>query len=122
MKRKRQNQFGDGHIENIVTTYQHRNEQDRYSRRVSYRDRREGLQLKCLAVRQEDGEIDLAATHAELVRIEGDITKATAKHNAFLKELGLPLLPSPPSTERKRCTGPVGGGRATGIQPSPRTA
>ena len=38
-------------------------------------------------------EIDLAATHAELVRIEGKIRRATPKHNEFLKELGLPLLP-----------------------------
>ena len=38
-------------------------------------------------------EIDLAATHSELVRIEGKIRRATAKHNKFLQELGLPLLP-----------------------------
>ncbi len=35
-----------------------------------------------------------AATHADLVRIEADIQKATLKHNEFLKELGKPLLPS----------------------------
>ncbi len=39
-------------------------------------------------------EIDLAATHASLVDIEQAIRQATAQHNAFLKELGLPLLPS----------------------------
>ncbi|OYV30131.1 MAG: restriction endonuclease subunit M, partial [Thiomonas sp. 20-64-9] len=39
-------------------------------------------------------EIDLAATHAGLVDIEQSIRQATAQHNAFLKELGLPLLPS----------------------------
>ena len=36
----------------------------------------------------------LAATHAQLVRIEDEIRRATAKHNEFLSELGLPLLPS----------------------------
>ena len=36
----------------------------------------------------------MSAAHAELVRAEGEIAKATAKHNEFLKELGLPLLPS----------------------------
>ena len=41
----------------------------------------------------EEAEVDLAATHVELVRIEGEVAKATAKHNEFLKELGLPLLP-----------------------------
>ncbi len=38
-------------------------------------------------------EIDLEATNAELVEIEGAIQTAAAKHNAFLKEVGLPLLP-----------------------------
>jgi len=38
-------------------------------------------------------EIDLAATHADLVGIETAIQAATRKHNEFLKELGLPELP-----------------------------
>lgn len=38
-------------------------------------------------------EIDLTATHDELVEIEKSIQTATAKHNAFLIELGLPPLP-----------------------------
>jgi type I restriction enzyme M protein len=45
------------------------------------------------AVREE--EIDLAATHGELKEIEETIQNATAKHNGFLKDLGLPALPSP---------------------------
>ena len=40
-----------------------------------------------------DEEIDLAANHAKLMDIEEEIKAATAKHNEFLKELGLPLLP-----------------------------
>jgi type I restriction enzyme M protein len=39
-------------------------------------------------------EIDLGAVNAELVSLEKDTTEATEKHNAFLEELGLPLLPS----------------------------
>lgn len=42
---------------------------------------------------QEEVEIDLAKTHAELVKAEFAVRQATAKHNEFLKELGLPLLP-----------------------------
>lgn len=42
---------------------------------------------------EAEQEIDLAATHRELVDIEEAIRKATAKHNKFLKELGLPPLP-----------------------------
>jgi type I restriction enzyme M protein len=38
-------------------------------------------------------EIVLKDTHRELVAIEKEIEKATKKHNAFLKELGLPPLP-----------------------------
>ena len=34
------------------------------------------------------------ATHADMVRIEDDIQKATLKHNEFLKELGKRLLPT----------------------------
>ena len=56
-------------------------------------DRGERLQPEHLALRQHrrggGEEIDLAATHAELVRIiDGDIREATARHNGFLKELG----------------------------------
>ena len=38
-------------------------------------------------------EIDLSATHRELVGIEQTIEKATARHNDFLRELGLSPLP-----------------------------
>ena len=38
-------------------------------------------------------EIVLEDTHANLVRIQETIRKATLKHNEFLKELGKPLLP-----------------------------
>ena len=39
-------------------------------------------------------EIDLAATHEELVSIEKHILEATIKHNEFLKVLGLAPLPT----------------------------
>ena len=39
--------------------------------------------------------VDLAVTHTELVEIEKQIQESTAKHNAFLKELGLSPLPAP---------------------------
>lgn len=38
-------------------------------------------------------EVDLAATHLELVEIEKAIRTATTKHNGFLTELGLFPLP-----------------------------
>ena len=42
---------------------------------------------------EQDEEIDLKSTHKELVKVSNAILKATAKHNEFLKELGLPPLP-----------------------------
>ena len=98
VKGKRQNQLTDQHIEDIVTAYKHRKEQDRYARRVSMKEIAENdytLNIsRYVSTELEEGEVDLAVTHAELVRIEGEIAKAKAKHNEFLKELGLPLLPS----------------------------
>ena len=44
---------------------------------------------------QPEPEIDLADVHQDLVSIQDDIQAAAAKHNAFLKELGLPPLPGP---------------------------
>jgi type I restriction enzyme M protein len=98
VKGKRQNQLTDAQIANIVTTYQYRKEQDRYARRVSMKEIAEkdyNLNIsRYVSTAQEEAGVDLAATHSELVKIEGEIFKATAKHNEFLKELGLPLLPS----------------------------
>ena len=38
-------------------------------------------------------EVDLNAVHQQLVLIEKDIAAAKDKHNGFLRELGLKLLP-----------------------------
>ncbi len=38
-------------------------------------------------------EIKLQETHEDLIDIQKAIQTATAKHNEFLKELGLPQLP-----------------------------
>ena len=87
----------DGHIDNIVTTYQYRKEQERYARRVPMGEiatNDYNLNIsRYVSTAQEETKVDLAATHAKLVSIESDIRTATAKHNEFLRELGLPLLP-----------------------------
>jgi type I restriction enzyme M protein len=97
-KGKRQNVLLPEHIEKIVETYQHRREEPRYSKRVSMeRIAQEGYNLnisRYISTAVQEPEIDLAATHRELVRIDGAIREATTKHNQFLKELGLPLLPN----------------------------
>ena len=105
VKGKRQNQLGDGengtpdHIGKIISTYQFRTEEDRYSRRVSMeRIAEEGYNLnisRYISTAVAEEEIDLGATQKELVEIENQIREATSRHNAFLKELGLTKLPGP---------------------------
>jgi type I restriction enzyme M protein len=96
-KGKRQNFLTDSHIEKIVSTYQHRREEDRYSKCVSMdRIAEEGYNLnisRYISTAQAEKEIDLEATHRSLMEIETKIRGATQKHNAFLRELNLPLLP-----------------------------
>jgi type I restriction enzyme M protein len=96
-KDKRQNRLEDEHIQHIVGTYQHRTEQERYSRRVTMKEIAENdynLNVsRYVSTAEAEVEIDLVAVHKELVGIEEEIVRATAKHNGFLKELGLAELP-----------------------------
>jgi type I restriction enzyme M protein len=97
VKGKRQNQLTEEHIARIIETYKHRSEQDRYARRVTMTEIAENeynLNIsRYVSTAQDEAEVDLVATHADLVKIEGDIQRAKAKHNEFLRALGLPLLP-----------------------------
>ena len=96
-KGKRQNQLSDAHIAKIIDTYKNRTEEARYSRRVEMSEiEKNDFNLnisRYISTAVVEAEIDLAATHAELVKIESDIATAKAKHNAFLVELGLKPLP-----------------------------
>ena len=96
-KGKRQNQLSEAHIAKIIDTYQHRKVEDRYSRRVEMAEiEKNDFNLnisRYISTAVADAEIDLSATHAELVKIENDIAEAKAKHNEFLIELGLKPLP-----------------------------
>lgn len=96
-KGKRQNLLSDAHIEKIVSTYQHRREEERYAARISMaRIEQEGWNLnisRYISTAVAEDEIDLAANHQRLLDIETSIRAATEKHNAFLLELGLPGLP-----------------------------
>ena len=47
-------------------------------------------------------QIDLATTHDALTKIEHAIHTATARHNEFLKELGVPLLPDAASSSPRK--------------------
>jgi type I restriction enzyme M protein len=96
-KGKRQNVLLDEHIQKIVSTYQYRKAEDRYAQRVEMKeiaanDYNLNISRYISTARQEQ-EIDLKATHAELLALDKKIKSATARHNKFLKELGLPPLP-----------------------------
>jgi type I restriction enzyme M protein len=98
VKGKRQNQLTEAHIAKIIATYQFRKEEPRYSRRVSMDEIAKNefnLNIsRYISTAVGEKEISLEKTHGELVEIEKAIQAAAAKHNKFLKELGLPLLPS----------------------------
>jgi len=97
-KGKKQNQLKPGHIEKIIDAYRNRSEEPRYSRRVPMAEigmNDYNLNIsRYISTAVAEEEIDLQATNQELVAIEKDIQTARDKHNAFLKELGLPLLPT----------------------------
>ncbi|MDG4548914.1 MAG: type I restriction-modification system subunit M [Candidatus Contendobacter sp.] len=96
-KGKRQNRLRPEHIDKIVSTYQFRQEQERYSRRVSMEEIKANdfnLNIsRYVSTTVAEEVIDLGAVNRELVALEEKVMAATSKHNEFLKELGLPLLP-----------------------------
>jgi len=98
-KGKRQNFLSSEHIERIINTYRERPERiERYARQVEM-DEIEGNDFnlnisRYVSTAKPEPPVDLAATHIELVEATQWIYQSTAKHNAFLKELGLPPLPA----------------------------
>ncbi|WP_374427640.1 type I restriction-modification system subunit M [Ideonella dechloratans] len=97
VKGKRQNQLTDEHIAKIIKTYQFREEEARYSRRVEMAEiEKNDFNLnisRYISTAVGEAEIDLDATHQALLDIEKAIAAAKDTHNRFLKELGLKLLP-----------------------------
>jgi type I restriction enzyme M protein len=97
VKGKRQNQLTEEHIAKIIDTYQFRKEEERYSRRISMeRIAEEGYNLnisRYISTAVSEEEVVLADVHQQLTEVEKKIQEATERHNEFLKELGLPLLP-----------------------------
>ena len=101
-KGKRQNRLEPEHIARIVDTYRERREEARYSRRVAMQEIAENdhnLNIsRYVSTAEAEKEIDLAAVHSELVDIDRRLQEATARHNAFLAELGLDPLPHSSAT------------------------
>ena len=100
VKGKRQNQLTDEHIAKIIDTYQFRKEESRYSRRMEMKEiEKHDFNLnisRYISTAVPEAEIDLQEVNTELVTLAQTIKDAQDKHNAFLKELGLPALPCEP--------------------------
>jgi type I restriction enzyme M protein len=102
-KGKRQNRLREGmdgepnDITKIVDTYRDRTEEDRYSRRVPMSEiESNGFNLnisRYVSTAVEEQEINLKETHALLVEVKREIDEARARHNSYLRELGLAELP-----------------------------
>jgi type I restriction enzyme M protein len=96
-KGKRQNTLLPEHIAKIVDTYQHRKEEDRYSRRVSMEEiARNDYNLnisRYVSTAKSEEEIDLRTVNQQLLEIEKKAAEAAERHNQFLRELGLPEIP-----------------------------
>ena len=79
LKSKRQNQLTDDHIAKIINTYQFRKDEPRYSRRVEMDTiGKNDFNLNIsrnISTAIFEAEIDLAATHGELVEIKHDSNK-----------------------------------------------
>jgi len=97
VKGKRQNQLTDEHIAKIIKTYQFREQETRYSRRVEMAEiEKNDFNLnisRYISTAVGEAEIDLDDTHQALLDIEKAIAAAKDTHNGFLKELGLKPLP-----------------------------
>lgn len=97
VKGKRQNQLSEAHIAKIVETYQFRKEEPRYSRRVEMAEiEKNDFNLnisRYISTAVGETEVDLQEINTELLTLAQNIKDARDKHNAFLKELGLPALP-----------------------------
>lgn len=96
-KGKRQNQLLQEHIEKIIDTYRERENEKRYSRKVSMEEiEKNDFNLnisRYVSLAKPEEPIDIKQVNKDLVNLEKDIAEAKDRHNEFLKELGLPPLP-----------------------------
>ena len=89
-KGKRQNYLRDEDVDKIVTTYQYRKEETRYSRQVSLQEIKKNdynLNItRYVNLSKEEEQIDLLAINRELKKINMQIENARNRHNRFLRK------------------------------------
>lgn len=92
-KNKRQNTISEKHIKKIVDTYRFRNEEERYSKRVSLNaiaENNYNLNIsRYVSTAEDEISIDLSEVNKKLSEINKKIKLETDKHNSYLNELGL---------------------------------
>ena len=85
------------HIDKIVDAYAKRENIDKFAHVADMSEIIEnGYNLnisRYVSTTMPEKEIDLADVHKKMIAVDEQIKAATEKHNTFLKELGLPLLP-----------------------------
>ncbi len=102
---KRQNTLLPTHIKKIVETYKHRKEEERYSRVVSLQEIEEehdfNLNIsRYVSTAEPEEEVDLFAVHQRLEDLGKQVQSAAQRHNGYLEELGVPILPYGPREDR----------------------
>lgn len=89
---KNQNLLGEEHIQNILLTYRHRINSDKYSHRANLKEIRENdynLNIpRYVDTFEKEAEIDLVAVHDERKKITKKLAELEAKMESYLKELG----------------------------------
>lgn len=96
-KGKRQNKLQPKDIKKIIDAYKDRKEEDRYSRLVSMKEIEKNeynLNIsRYVSTAKSEEIIDLNKVNEKLIEADTKIKDATKRHNQFLKELGLSLIP-----------------------------
>jgi len=90
---KRQNRLLDENIDHIVTTFQNRSVEDKYSYlaiRDEIRENDYNLNIpRYVDTFEEEEEIDIQAVQGEIVDLEGQLAQVRQAMDGYLKELGL---------------------------------
>lgn len=93
---RRQNSLREEDVEEIVKTYQYREEKARYSREVSKKEIKENdynLNItRYVSLSKEEIPVDLKMVANQIKEMDEKIVMARGKCNEFLDELGLPLI------------------------------
>ncbi|ANV97415.1 type I restriction-modification system subunit M [Helicobacter enhydrae] len=92
-KNKNQNKLTEEHITKILTTYQNRQEIEKYSHIATMEEIQENdynLNIpRYVDTFEEEEEIDIPSTLDKIAKLDEEISKTQAKMDNYLKELGL---------------------------------